>query len=50
MPRNKTKAETVDWNDFVHQPDPDVRCDFEDSTKRQVQLVKKNFIKYVTLL
>ena len=50
MPRGVTKqADTVDWNAFVHESDPEVNSGYTEATRTQIGHVKSSFQKYVTL-
>lgn len=41
------KADTVDWNAFVHESDPEVNSGYTEVTKAQIRLAKTSFQKYV---
>jgi len=48
MPRGVAKkANTVDWNAFVHESDPEVNSGYTEATKAQIRLVKTSFQRYV---
>ena len=48
MPRGVAKkADTVDWNAFVHESDPEVNSGYTEATKAQIRLVKTSFQRYV---
>ena len=50
MPRGVAKqADTVDWNAFVHESDPEVNSGYTEATRTQIGLVKTSFQKYVAL-
>ena len=50
MPRGVAKqADTVDWNAFVHESDPEVNSGYTEATRTQIGHVKTSFQKYVAL-
>ena len=48
MSSRKTKKVEIDWNSFVHQPEPQVNSDHADATKKHIRRVEKSFQKYVS--
>ena len=40
------KADTVDWNAFVYESDPEVNSGYTEAIKAQIRLMKTSFQKY----